>query len=254
MMKAKNLVVVLSYLMGCGALTVAAENKSDVKFGVTTDYYSKYIWRGRNINDESVFQPSVYVSACGFTGSIWGNLDLTNSNGNSGEFTEFDYTLGYTAAVPNVESLSFSAGVIHYRFPGTPFNPTTELYGGLTAAVPLSPAIKVYYDVDEIEGAYVQLSVGHTIEKFGQWREDCYCNLQFGAAVGYGTSKYSDGYFGVDNGALNDLTVSGALPICIGRWTIKPSINYSTMLDDDVRAATGKSDNLWGGISALVSF
>jgi hypothetical protein len=244
----------LAYFVCCGTLIATADENSPVKFRFSTDYYSKYIWRGQNINDESVLQPCVYVSAYGFTGSIWGNLDLTNSNGNSDEFTEFDYTLDYTTAIPGVESVSFSAGVIHYRFPSTTFNSTTELYGGLSAAVPLSPAIKVYYDIDEIEGCYMQLSVGHTIEKITRWREDCYCNIQFGAAIGYGTSKYNEGYFGVESGALNDLTISGALPICFGRWTIKPSVGYSTMLSDDVRAATVNSDNFWGGVSVSVNF
>lgn len=253
-MKAKNLVLMLACVACFGTLSATADENNPIKFGFSADYYSKYIWRGQNINDESVLQPSVFVSAYGFTGSIWGNLDLTNSNGNSSEFTEFDYTLDYTAAIPGVESVSFSAGVIHYRFPSTPFNPTTELYGGLSAAVPLSPAIKVYYDVDQIEGAYIQLSAGQTIEKVAQWREDCYCNIQVGAAIGYGTSKYNEGYFGVESGALNDLTISGALPICLGRWIIKPSVGYSTMLNDDVRAATAKSDNFWVGVGISTSF
>ena len=254
MLNATGWVTAMVGIVCFGTLTTKADEESLVKFRFNGDYYSKYIWRGQVLNDRSVFQPAVYISAYGFTGSIWGSFDLTNTNSNKGEFTEFDYTLDYSAAVPGVEYLSFSAGVIHYRFPNTQFNPTTELYGGLNAAVPLSPAIKVYYDVDQIKGSYIQLSVGHIIEKLPQWREDCYCNLQVGASIGYGTSKYNEGYFGVQVGALNDLTISGALPICVGRWTIKPSLGYSTMLTDNVRTATGKSDNLWGGVSASVSF
>ena len=96
---------------------VFAEDK--INFGLAADYYSKYIWRGQNVNDESVFQPSISLSKWGFTGSIWGNLDLTNENDNSGEFSEFDYTLDYSGEMPDVNWLNFSVGTVHYRFPNT---------------------------------------------------------------------------------------------------------------------------------------
>jgi hypothetical protein len=59
------------------AEATAAEEQA-VKFGLSADYYSKYIWRGQNIDDKSVFQPTISASAYGFTGSIWGNMDMTN--------------------------------------------------------------------------------------------------------------------------------------------------------------------------------
>jgi hypothetical protein len=131
---------------------------------------------------------------------------------------------------------------------------TSEVYGGLSASVPMSPAIRAYYDFDEIDGTYVQLSIGHTIEKLREWRSDCYCGLEAGASLGYGSRGYNEGYFGVDDGALNDLTLTAGLPICLGKWTIKPSVGYSTMIDDNVRTATPKSDNLWAGVGAAYEF
>jgi hypothetical protein len=35
---------------------------------------------------------------------------------------------------------------------------------------------------------------------------------------------------------------------------VKPSVNYSTMLSDDIRQATDKSDNLWFGVGLSTSF
>ncbi len=221
---------------------------------VSSDFLSEYIWRGQNVVDDWVAQPNVSLAYKGFTGSIWGNLDLTGAFVDGGEFNEFDYTLDYMAAVPGQDLLSFSLGVIYYRFPNTVFKPTTELYGGLSAALPLSPAIKIFRDVDEIDGSYIQLSLGHTIEKLQKWTEDCYCGLQLGAGLAYGTSSYNEGYFGLEHGGFNDLTLSAALPICLGRWTIKPILAYSTLLDSDVRAATAKSDNLYGGIGLAYRF
>jgi hypothetical protein len=230
----------------------AADDKTE--FSVTTDYFSKYIWRGQNLNDHSVFQPSVSVSRCGFTGSIWGNLDLTNSNGNSGQFSELDYSLDYSAPIPEVNGVSFSIGAIYYDFPSTDSPATTEVYAGLNFDLPLTPYIRLYRDVEDINGSYLQFGIGHTIEKIAEISRTCYCGLQLGSSVGYGSSGYNEGYFDSDSGNMNDWTISIALPVCIDSWTVKPSVNYSTMLSDPVREATDKSDNLWFGVGLSRSF
>ena len=240
------------------AFVSAAAEEQTVEFRLSSDYYSKYIWRGQNLNDESVFQPAVSVSAYGFTGSIWANLDLTNGSqsapDNAGEFSEFDWSLDYTAVVPGTDKLSFSVGAIYYRFPNQIYKPTTEVYGGLSFDFPLSPSIKLYHDIDEIDGSYVQVGVGHIFEKIYVVNEKCYCGLQLGASIGWGSAGYNHGYFGVDNSKLNDLTLTAGLPFCIDSWIIKPSVNFSTMLADDIRTATEKSDNVWWGIGLSTSF
>jgi hypothetical protein len=251
MARAKVLWCATAMVLGMAA---AGSAEDDVSIGVTADFFSKYIWRGQNVVDDWVFQPSASVGYKGLTGSVWGNMDLHGDWVDDGEFSEVDYVLDYTGTFPGQQKLGYSLGVIYYDFPNTPWDATTEVYGALTAAMALSPALRWYYDMDEADGSYIQLAVGHTIEKVTQWREDCYCDVQLGASVAYATDNYNDFYFGVGDAALNDLTLSIALPICVDKLTIKPSINYSMMIDDDIRAATGKSDNLWGGISAALSF
>jgi hypothetical protein len=240
-------------LLGVAAIT-GAEEKENVSVGVAGDFFSKYVWRGQNVVDDWVLQPSASLGYKGFTASVWANLDLTGDVVDDGGFSEVDYSLDYSNTFPDQETIGYSVGIIYYDFPNTPWEATSEVYGGLTAAVPLSPTIRAYYDFDEIDGTYVQLSVGHTIEKVTQWRKDCYCDAQVGASLGYGNSGYNDGYFGVDDGALNDLTLTAGLPVCLGKWTIRPSIAYSTMIDDDIRAATAKSDNFWAGVGAAYQF
>jgi hypothetical protein len=234
-----------------------AEEK--VKFGFSTDYYSKYIWRGQVLDNKSVLQPAVWASAYGFTGSIWGNMELTNSSrvvpDSAWEFSEFDYTLDYSGTMPSTDWLGFSVGMIYYRFPNQVYEPTAEIYGGFSLPkVPLSPYFKWYRDIDEIKGSYFQFGLGHTFEKVYVVNEDCYCGLQLGASLGWGNSAYNKGYFGVDSSKSNDLTLSAGLPVCIGFWTFRPSINYSTMLSNSTRAATDKSDNLWAGVGISTSF
>ncbi|MGE5294884.1 MAG: hypothetical protein ACM3VT_08640 [Solirubrobacterales bacterium] len=235
-----------------GASMAMAEN--DVTFDVTTDFFSKYMWRGQNVVDNWVMQPGANIGYKGFTGSIWANSDIKGETVDEWEFSEVDYALDYSNTFPGQETLGFSVGAIYYDFPNTNFDATSEVYGGLNADVFLSPAVKWYYDFDEADGSYIQFSLGHTLEKIQQWREDCYCDVELGASVGYGNDGYNEFYFGVDDGAFNDVTLSAGVPFSFGSLTIKPSIAYSMMIDDDIREATGKSDNFWGGIGLAYSF
>jgi hypothetical protein len=112
----------------------------------------------------------------------------------------------------------------------------------------------LYRDLDEVDGSYLQFGLGHTLEKLVTWSDDYYCGLQLAASTGWGNSVYNKGYFGINQSKLNDLTLSAGIPVCVGSWTIKPSINYSTMLSDEIRKATAKSDNIWVGIGLQKSF
>jgi len=244
--------------LAAGVMVVAAasaeEKDESVSVNVAADLFSKYVWRGQNVVDNWVLQPSISAGYKGLTGSVWGDMDLTGDLVDGGEFTELDYSLDYSNTFPGQKTLGYSAGAIYYDFLNTHTKATAEVYGGVNADVPFSPAIKAYYDFDQIEGTYVQFSVGHTIEKIREWNSSCYCGLQVGASLGYGSTAYNRGYFGVDEGALNDLTLSAGLPICLGKLTVKPSVAYSTMIDKDIRAATDKSDNFWGGVGVAYQF
>jgi len=246
-------------VLGCVAAMVfsavpAAMAGDDVTFGVAADFFSKYVWRGQNVVDDWVMQPSASIGYKGFTGSIWANSDITGDVVDDWEINEVDYAIDYSNKIPGQETFGFSAGFIYYDFPNTAFEATTEFYAGLSAEVFLSPAVKWFYDFDEAEGSYIQLSVGHTMEKVASWGETTSCDLVLGASVGYATDGYDDYYFGVDDSALNDVTLSAGVPFSFGSLTIKPSIAYSMMIDDDVRTATGKSDNFWGGVGLAYSF
>ena len=67
-------------LMVLASGTAMAIDNPNVSLDIATDYAGKYIWRGQNVNDESVLQPYLGFSAYGFSGSIWANMDLTNGS------------------------------------------------------------------------------------------------------------------------------------------------------------------------------
>jgi len=254
MKSVKRMLVAMSLLLVLGINTMNAEEAEDkVEFGITADYYGKYIWRGQNLNDDPAFQPGFSAAYKGFTAGIWGSLETTDIFDNKGEFTEVDYYADYSADVPGVEGLGFSIGFIYYDFPNTDLLATTELYWGFSYDTFLSPSIKFYHDIDEAEGLYVSAGIGHSIDL----GEDAPIGIDLGASIGWGDTNYNEYYWGTDSSGFNDLLLSAAFPFEIGGLSITPSVKYSILIDSDIKDAdTYSSDDseFFVGIGLSMAF
>ncbi len=240
--------------LSIAGLCPAGPEEPTVEVEVTADFFSKYVWRGQNLVDDWVLQPGASASYKGLTASIWGNLELTDETDHEGEFTEIDYTLDYSAAVPGVEALGFSVGVIYYDFPNTDVAGTTELYWGLSLDVPASPCVTVYHDIDEVDGTYASLSVGHSVENVFEIAPDVPVGLEAGASIGWGSSDYNEGYWSTDGSGLNDLVLSIALPFEIAGVSVTPSASYIALLSSDVRDASSDEDIFVAGVGFAKGF
>lgn len=238
--------------MICALKVTSAERL--FQFGLFADISSKYIWRGQNLNEAGVLQPAVSITAYGLSASLWSNIDLTDRNNNAGQVNEVDLTLDYTGDIRGVEILAFAVGAIHYRFPNTSFSPTTELYGGVAAEIILSPTIKFYNDVGEIEGSCLMFGIEHCFEKLFKHKNKYYCDLQLAASTALGSPGYNQGYFGIEKCTFNDLTLAIGLPISLSHLTIRPGIYYSTIVSQDIRRVLIQPDNFWFGLSMMTSF
>ncbi len=248
--------VVLSLMVIAGA----ANAMEDVSVDVSLDYVGKYIWRGQMFTDDPVLQPAVSVGLDKLTLSIWGNSELTNINGERGEFTEVDYTLDYTDALPGVEGATFSAGTIYYSFPralnatGT----TTELYAGIGLDSILKPTATLYYDFDEADGFYASLGVSHSVDITDMGIMDDMVNaLDLTATLGYGDSNYNNEYWAESTDATNDLVISATIPVKLCEAaTLNASCSYVSLLDGSIKAnaTTQKSDYVYAGVGLAVSF
>ena len=260
MEKLKCLIFGMGSMLVFGGGTVFGADGID--FEVTADFFSKYIWRGQNIDDDPVFQSSISAGYGDLTVAIWGNLELTNINDKSGDFSELDYSLDYSSPMPGIESVRYSIGVIYYDFPGsyadgTRVPDTTEVYWGLNYDLLLSPSITVYHDVDEAEGTYISLAIEHSIEKIAELGPDTPVGMEIGASLGWASGSYNKYYWGTDQGKLQDLTFSVSFPMEIWDWTVAPSLNYITLLSDVIRDTDvygTDSDFFFAGISLSKSF
>jgi hypothetical protein len=245
------------WLAGSCVFLGAEEAKSPFSASVSAGYYSKYIWRGQNVNDTSVLQTNVSGSAYGFTGSIWSNIDLTNDSqfapNNAGEFSEIDYSLDYSKSKGKV---GFSLGVIQYLFPNTGASSTTEIYGAVSFAVPGSPKITWYRDVNLINGSYIQFSAGHTIAKAAKWSDDYYVGLSFSGSIAIAGKSYNAGYFGINETKANDFTLGISVPFNLKHVTLTPSFNMSAMMDEAIgkKLYKGNRSNVWAGLTLSKSF
>lgn len=89
-------------------------------------------------------------------------------------------------------------GIIKYRFPNTPAPGTRELFArvGLDA-LPLAPTVTRYQDIDEADGAYASVAVGHTVPAGT-------VSIGLSASAGWGSAGDNGWYFGVPAAGLND--------------------------------------------------
>lgn len=237
--------------------TAAIFAEGDLGFEFTSDFNGKYIWRGQNLDDDPVFQPGFSVSYKGLTAAIWGNFELTNINGNSGDFSELDYSIDYSGDLPDMEDVGFSIGAIYYDFPGTTAPSTTELYWGFSLDTTLSPSITFFHDIDEADGLYISAGIGHSIEKILDLGPDVPVTMEVGASYGWGDSSYNKYYWGLSDSKANDLVLSACFPFEIGGWTVNPSLNYVTLISDDIRrtdAYSSDCDFFFVGIGLMKGF
>jgi len=264
MRRSKRLVVMLGVVALVGSSVLKAGDGVSVE--ASADFFNKYIWRGQNLVDDWVFQPGASVSYRGLSASFWGNLDMTDENGSNGEFSEIDLTLDYSGQFPDIDMLGYSVGMINYDFPvNGAADDTTEVYGGLSLDVPASPSVTFYRDVDEAkDGMYISVGVGHSFENVFELCPDTLVGVDIGATLGWGNTAYNRFYWGSTpdgstiGGQANDLVLSVGFPFELAGLSFTASVNYITLVGDDIRKTDtygrSKDDNLVAGIGFSKGF
>jgi len=242
--------VLSAIMLGMVSSAASAEEKKGpaVSFDVTPA--SKYVWRGLILTDDSVLQPSFTISYKGLGLNIWANTDLTDVNGTPGEINELDYTINYSFSIDKVDA---SVGLIQYTFPHTDYEPTTEIFASAGLSVLLSPTVTLYYDVDQVHGLYGTVGVSHGFP-LGTFK-GISPSLDLSGSIGYGSSDYNAGYFGVDSSGLVDLLLTARLAIPIDEYlSVAPFVSFSQLLDSDLKNAVSDDNATYFGVTLSVSF
>jgi len=232
---------------------VAPAEASAAEASVSADLLTNYVWRGQKLSDDhGVVQPAVGISDRGFSAGYWANYDLE-----SGENTETDLTLGWSDEAGEI--FTVGAGYIHYGLDGAA--DTQELYVSVGADILLLPALDLFYDFDEGEGAFVVASIGHTLQLPDLMGRAASLSLGASASVNFENSVMGAGTDGQDFTDFYNGEVYASVSIDAGGGlTIEPKAAWSFALSDDAEAAIesvsfgGDSSHAYGGVNVSYGF
>jgi hypothetical protein len=189
------------------------------------DIYSSYIWRGFELCDDPVVQPSVTLAGEALSFNVWGSFDA----GDRGRCTELDYTLAHPFRAGDLEA---SVGFIYYTFPNlTEGRSTQEVFATLTRPGRVPVTLAGYYDYRLGDGLYAELGAAVPVRVAGG-------DGSLALALGYNEHQWREG------SGLSHLQAKLSRPIGAGRVTVSPVVGYSLGLSHDF------SDHLFVGVSA----
>lgn len=221
--------------VGLGLAHTAAAAHATADAGV----FSKYVWRGLVLNDDAVAQAAVTVEdpRIGLRFETWANFDLTDAQSDEERdrkhtFTEID--LAVTYRLPLEGPIEVSLGWIEYTLPGGGASTREAMVSVSTDRLPFSPELSLYYDFEEIKGAYAVLALSEYLpftesERFGMTLE---------ASVGMACRDYNEAVFGVSRTRLNDGNLKAEFYFCLtDSVSLSVTAQYTALLDGGIRRA-----------------
>jgi hypothetical protein len=132
---------------------------------------------------------------------------------------------------------------------------TRELY--IAAGLPdiiLAPKLQLNYDIDAVNGLYANLSVSQTLDLLKDR-----VAITGSAALGAGSKKNNDSYYGKNENALVDVVLGLALPLTLTTdLRINPAVQYIFLPDSSIRdgaeTAYGHKDRVVGSLTLSYIF
>jgi hypothetical protein len=262
----KRVKVLGAALLVAGVAAAPETAAAQAEIGAQVDLFSSYVWRGLSLTNKPVAQPSAYLSfpagSASVTAGGWASIDIgeyddpdddISESGGVGGFNLAEFNPYAEVAVPAGKA-TVTGGIVGYIYPNdfglTEDANTWEVYGKLGFDVPLAPEISVYYDIDKINGAYIQGAVGHAVPLNEA------LSLELGGLVGFsagqGQPDSGDDSFNFADDGLTHMDLSAGLPLTAGMFSITPSLHVQVGSDDFTKftSPTDESDvKLWGGVS-----
>jgi len=231
--------------------------------------FNAYVWRGVTLTNQVVLQPDAYLTVPAGGGSLvvgaWGSIDAGRYDDPVNDLSEGGGTSSFNATEVDVwaeyghglgPKLTGTLGGVLYLFPNqvgltNDVNRTVEVYGKLQAGVPLSPKLAAWYDVDKVDGLYLEGSVAQPVAGIPGFP------VTLGALAGFSVSQAvnPNDPAEVANFAKNtlthvDLSATGALSL--GPVTVSPTFHFLILNDDFARITkpgTTKDVKAWGGVT-----
>jgi hypothetical protein len=224
----------------CLSLAAVATAQERLEFEFDAPVFSRYVWRGLNVTDGPVVQPSLAVSSGAWSLGFWGNVEREDS------CTEFDATVAFSESLGD---WGWSAGLAWYEYPNTGYQGTGELFLSLVREGEWAPFVELYGDVGVVRGGYLRFGIERSL-----FSGDC-DDLCVGVSAGVGSRSHNDYYFANDKAGPVD---AGVL-LCYTRSLRERSefslfTGFSSLLDRSLAAGNGKRSNFVLGAGMTVRF
>jgi hypothetical protein len=256
-------------LAALAALLTPARGSAQVVLTGDAGAFNAYVWRGVTLTNQFVVQPDLSHTVPAAGGSVvlggWSSIDagryddpsndLSEGGGTSSfDATEIDLWAEYGRSLAT--QLTGTFGGILYLYPNesgltNEVNRTIEVYGKLQAAVPLSPKLAAWYDVDKVDGLYLEGSIAQPLVAIPRFP------ITLGALAGFSAGQGANGSDPAEianfegNGLTHvDLSATGAL--AVGPVTVSPTLHVLILNDEFARVTKpGVTNDLkaWGGLT-----
>ena len=236
-----------SYTGETGDKLIPAQEGSDFGWGFESDFVSQYVWRGIELSEGPVLQPSLWLSYKGATFSVWGNFVLSDE-ANQGQLNEVDFTLGYGFEYKN---FFFGPLFLFYLYPHQDIAATGEVAPILGfQRGPFKLFTAQIFDMIAAPGAYFGVFGGSFEREFHEK-----FSLKTSAGFAWANEAFNDANFEISKFALNLFVWNLEL-----HWTVKdplylrPHLKVSILLDEDLRGSVEHADLISGGLAIGIDF
>jgi hypothetical protein len=199
----------------------AAPAEPVVTWGGEVDFLSQYVWRGLPYSEGRVLWPTAWVSAAGFTASLFFNYDPKWDP----TWNEYDLTFTYERAVGRWTLDGTYTRYVYYEDDRR--DATSELIAGVAFAVGPGELFTTHaFDVESYKGAYY-LETGYSVE----WALDAASSISVDGSVAF-WSRFIDKYTeGIDDhitdGAIGPLTLNVAYQRSLAKYlAIRPHVSF----------------------------
>lgn len=252
-----------------GVMSAPPDVSSQVVLTTDAGAFNAYMWRGVTLTNQIVLQPDAYLSISAGGGSAvigaWGNIDAGQYDDPANDLSEGGGTSSLNATEINIwaeyghslgSGVTGTLGSLLYLFPNesgltNEFNRTVEIYGKLQLISVLSPKLAAWYDVDKVDGLYLEGSISQTVAGIPGFPVTLGALAGFSAGQGINDSDPAE----VANFARNTLThvnlaATGALSV--GPVTISPTVHFLITNDDFTRITkpvVSRDAKAWAGVS-----
>ena len=252
-MKSWSWLVVIVLALGPVA-PIWGEDPSGPVVTASADFNSAYIWRGLTLNDGWIFQPALDIGGLKLGSipigvNIWSifNLDDFGGSVRKNQFSEVDITLSAELGA------GFEASYIEYIYTAGAFADssvsvpgTREIALSWTQEMPFTPTVTLYYDMKEVGGGFLQLSLARAFDLSEK------ASLSLQADVGVASDAFARYYGGAKGGFYQYQALARLSCQATDRVSIYASAAYTNGFGHDILPQ--QPTDFYGGVGIAITF